>query len=251
MKMKIKSILVFLKSSFLSFIIGLTFISCCLAFEGCQNEDLNTSINLPYLSLPTGINYSKLSEADYIIIGHAIDRLEITRDGLFYKIKQTSGKEINISNELFEFIENTVSHTNNLFYKNRSKLSPIRFKSSSEVTPVSPNDCVARALAYYGCADYVTANSEINTTFGNNGVPIDYFYDVCNFFCAGTNVSPSNISEGSMGNMIIVINDGSSSGHAVNGKYCYNGGVIQYWDPQNNCMGYTTIDNVTHCFVKN
>jgi len=73
---------------------------------------------------------------------------------------------------------------------------------------------------------------------------------VCFNLCqAGHQVIPSNISSGSMNNMIIVISIGSGSYHAVNAQYCNQNSDIIYWDAQNNRSGFWTKTDVKNAFI--
>ena len=82
-----------------------------IGFCGCKKDDLSSASNSDYLELST-YELTLMSENDMNIIGLAIQRLDISsKDGL-YCIKQTSGRQVNISDELFNFIKSGYDHTN-------------------------------------------------------------------------------------------------------------------------------------------
>jgi len=135
--------------------------------QSCSNTELenieNESNDLPYLSLESGVNFSKLSEKDFVIIGNAFERVQISREGLLYRIEQKSGKQVNISSEIFEFIKKSVSTTNVVFKEKTLRLSNTRFKVEGE-TPIEPTktDCLAYAIGYSGAGTtYNEANDMI------------------------------------------------------------------------------------------
>jgi hypothetical protein len=222
--------------------------------QSCSNTELDnieiTSNDLPYLSLEKGTNFSKLSEKDLVIVSQAFERIQISRESFHYTIKQTSGKQVNISTELFEFIIKSVSTTNALFKERTTKLSNVRFKTVSEITQSSQTDCLARAIGYCGGGTtYNEANDMILSNYGNGGVPLSDFLSVCyTLNQAGYEVTPSNISSGPMNKMIIVIRTGSGIGHAVNGMFCNDSGDIIYYDAQNNSTGYCTRSDIISAF---
>jgi hypothetical protein len=138
------------KSEFSIFVIGLATILGSLIFQGCQEDDITTDNGLPYLSVDSKIDLPNLSEQDMYTLQQALGRIEIYRNGGFYKIKQTSGAQINISEELFDFLKNSVAHTNEIFKRDALKLPVPRLKSGQETDlpqDEKRTDCLARAIA--------------------------------------------------------------------------------------------------------
>ena len=85
-----------------------------IGFWGCEKDDLFNTPNSEYLEL-SAYELDLMLEKDMSIIGLAIQRLDISsKDGL-YCIKQTSGRQVNISDELFNFIKSGYDYTNAIF----------------------------------------------------------------------------------------------------------------------------------------
>lgn len=47
---------------------------------------------------------SKMSEKDMEAIGQAIQRLDITKKNGLYQIRQSSGRQVSMSEDLFEYV---------------------------------------------------------------------------------------------------------------------------------------------------
>ncbi|NMB37532.1 MAG: hypothetical protein GX993_05805 [Bacteroidales bacterium] len=124
-----------------------------IAICSCEKQDITNHILTEQLELST-YDISKMSEKDFKLIGKAIQRLDITRDQYgFYTIKQTSGAQINISEELFKFVKAGYEHTNQIIYSDLCSVDST-FLSTKSQYPLPPDDgpknCVAHALAGMG-----------------------------------------------------------------------------------------------------
>ena len=107
------------------FILSLT---CVVMFIGCQKEDTFYELNdrETYLTLSSNVNFDKLTKEDLEIISLAFFRLNIRENeyGLL-EIVQKKGKDINISEELFNYFQSIAESSN------KKIVSEIRFTRSS------------------------------------------------------------------------------------------------------------------------
>lgn len=221
-------------------------------FMGCQKEEDDSSNKLDdksvYLDLPSNTNLKKLTKDNLEIISLAFFRLNIqeNEDGLL-KIMQNNGKCINISTNIFCYLQHIVGNYN------KQILSEIKFtrnilQTRNEIQN-SNTDCVARSLAYATGISYEQIDSWITSTYGNNGVPSDQFYNTMNHFCDnGAQVSlpmfnNMDISFNNSNKYIIVI----GATHAVN-IVAKNGSNIIYHDAQTGQTGICTTPYITHIY---
>lgn len=229
------------------FILSLT---CVVMFIGCQKEDTFYELNdrETYLTLSSNVNFDKLTKEDLEIISLAFFRLNIRENeyGLL-EIVQKKGKDINISEELFNYFQ-SIAESNN-----KKIMSEIRFTRSSistrEEIEITYTDCVARSIVYATGLRYEDVNSWITNTYGSNGVPSNQFYFTMNHFCDnGAQVPLSmfnamDITGDSNNKYVIVIN----GVHAVN-IVAKTGSDILYYDAQTGGYGFCTTPNVTHIY---
>ena len=113
---------------FTTTIVMLLFFSI-IGFWGCEKESLLDSQYEEYLDLET-YEMSKMTAKDMETISQALQRLNISKKNGLYEIKQTSGIQINVSEDLFEYITKSFAHTNKI------------------VSPKSYNDLKVVGLAY-------------------------------------------------------------------------------------------------------
>ena len=229
------------------FILSLTWV---VMFIGCQQEETFYELNdrEAYLALPSNVNFDKLTKEDLKIISLAFFRLDIRENeyGLL-EIVQNKGKDINISEELFDYFQFIDESSN------KKIMSEIRFTRSSirtrEETGNTSTDCVARSIAYATGQKYEDVNSWITDAYGSNGVPSDKFYFAMNHFCDdGAQVSlpmfnDMDIKGDSENKYVIVIN----AAHAVN-VVAKTGSEIMYYDAQADKYGFCTTPSVTHIY---
>jgi len=220
-----------------------------IGFWGCEKESIFESQYTEYLDLET-YEMSKMSVKDMETYGQALQRLNIDKKNGLYRIKQTSGAQVNISEDLFDYITKGFEHTN-VAYKAKSLNSFIpRLKSGNteggNTQPQDSTHCAAYAVAAMGGVGYSTAAAYSDSIYGTGGVPVDsmdsFFY---NFYPNGSSVSPYNLSGGFMGSNMLYFNTSDSTGHAVNGYYYDStNGTILYNDPQTGGQGTIYIQDV-------
>ena len=214
------------------------FLSIVLA--ACQNDNFSDSAydDMQYLSLPEGIGINDLSSSDLETVALALSRVGISEnsDGL-YKIKARSGREVNISENLYRIIVEMTENSNRMIteYASRTRTSLL---SDGEGSYSGPTDCMARAISHALIGtEYDDINSWITSQYGNNGVPYDKFQEVASHFGKGSSVDFSSMRPGPINNCIIVIGGGT---HAVNAvRLSDDGGYVMYKDYQINPYGNT------------
>lgn len=245
MKMKIYKT----KSMILKAIVTVVILTTLTLLQACSNQE-DVKPNLSFLSLKKEINDTKLTLSELEVIAEACKRLEIYRLDGIYKVKHSSGSEVNISNKLFEYVINSINHTNEIYLKTGKRFKSVRFKTSAETSEPPKTDCLARAITrgLAGSETYEDVNEYITDEYGNDGVKLEDFLKACeHFFPNGESVDPSGIEGGSMDNMIIVFTTPDGNAHAVNGTYS-NGSDIIYYDAQNSSSGYCSVNDVVAAF---
>lgn len=241
------------KSNLFTTAVVMLFFFSIIGFWGCEEESEFESQYTEYLDLET-YEMSKMEVKDMEILGQALQRLNIYKKKGRYEISQTSGAQVNISEDLFDYITKGFEHTN-VVYNSKSFSSIIpRLKSGgyegSNGQPIDSTHCASYALAGMGGVNYATAAAYSDNRYGTNGVPADsmasFFY---HFYPNGSSVNPNSLSGGSMGSNMIYFRTSDNIGHAVNGIY-YDAktGNLMYYDPQNGNTGVINISDVVGVF---
>lgn len=171
-----------------------------LFFTGCQNEeDVVNNEELPFLSFNESIDYSCLSLDDQRIIDLAFRRLEFSIENGLFKLKQKSGSEIRVSEDLFHFFEMVVKNSNDCIEFDEIDLSIAKTRSNSESEGSSgQSDCVALTILnviqqFGGTTSYTEVSGKVDAMCGGDGVRVDEVNSVLNVFFYATEVPiPTN-----------------------------------------------------------
>lgn len=234
------------KDKFVCLVCMMSLISL-ISLIGCQQEESFDEVhdNGDYLSLSPNVNYDQLTDTDLEILSKAFIRLDIriNEDGIF-EIIQNSGRNINISEELFNYFLLITEDAN------ENLLSDIHFNRNRVQTRQEGDgpktDCVAWSISYATGLSYGEVNSWITNNYGSNGVRSTDFYSVMNHFNNGAQVPFSmfnSMTITSNKKYVIVLN----FTHAVT-VVAKNGDNIIYHDAQNNKTDICTVSNVTHIY---
>jgi len=218
---------------------------------GCQTDEVVVAFdNYEYLELSNDAdlsNLSSLSIENEKKFSMAFNRITIINEKGLYRLKQSSGKQINISEELFDYFK-AVIETTNKFNAQRFYKRP-RLKDPSEIANnFMTNNCVASAISSTGFSIYSlqALSLIIYTEFGgDNGVPDYNFYNACSKFLTGSATSlPSESEFAARGTAkyIVAARDSVGGGHAGVLNAVSNSGYI-YFDSI-----VTESSNVTHVF---
>ena len=230
------------KTNLFNAFILLLFSLSIIGFGGCERESIiKPSTQSEFLELSTYDDYSRLSPEDMDKFMEATGRVHVSLNNGSYQIKETLGAEVNISQQLFEYIKRAYDRTNNLFLSrnsNSSKLSTLRLKTSSfEDSGSGPKtDCMAHAISHISgtTTTYSAANTYYVATYGTDGVPSDKFHEACTHFVSGTTGTTSLLTQGANTNAILVLSV-AGGGHAVNAEfYSTTYGTLTYRDYQSN-----------------
>lgn len=226
--------------------LGKTFLMLLLlsviSSSGCDLNNITGNSQFDYLTLDS-YEFSDMSEKDIKTVFQAIERLDISSKNGLYHIKQTSGAQVDISEELFKFIKSGFNHTNEINLRSSfiPKI-PIVKTSSVEVDP--PTDCVAWSLYGMGGVSYSTANQWIVNNYGTRGVPSTAMDSVVQHFYPRATPATS-LNGGVQGNALIFYHNANGSGHAVNAKYYdANSGILWYKDNQTGEEGLMNADTL-------
>ncbi len=228
-----------------------------IGFVGCERENVAESQFPEYLDLKT-YEMSKMSVEDMETIGQALQRLDISKQNGLYQIQQSSGAQVNISEDLFDHIAKGFEHTNKIYsHRSFNKLIP-RLKSSDTEGETAAQDstyCVSHAVAALGGVSYEDAAAYSDSTYGEGGVPdssMASFFS--HYYPNGTSVNPDSLNGGFMGNNVLWFKTSDTTGHAVNGSY-YDESTGNIWfnDPQekdpNKSSGIIHISEVEGIYV--
>jgi hypothetical protein len=146
------------------FFLGGMILACMISIgifmQSCSQEDMS---ELPYLEINPDI--SKFSESDLNILQMARERMDkhvVLKDG-YFQTSLTTGKQINISENLFDIFIASMNQTNAEIYENpillnpQDMLRPIRLKSGPEIQP-GTNGVELRWYGYDAYLNNTTAN---------------------------------------------------------------------------------------------
>lgn len=210
--------------------IGITIYGSCSAdedFWGFDEEYISTENTRAekmdmseYLTLST-YDFKKWEKEDWDTFIKASIRLTVSvqKDG-HYLICEKSGKEVNISEELYNTIKQGYNNSNKLIAQN-SKRIPRRKSSSNESNnPVnSPQtDCVGEAIAHYLNIDTQYVNdslAKVFPTYAQNGIHRDSLLDAVKLFKRNAS-KQSKFVESDPVNTTYIDGIAAISGHAVN-----------------------------------
>lgn len=165
----------------------------CHIFIGCQQQvdDFGMKSVLPYLSIEGDFDNLNLSENEIKILFEALGRMTVEeKDGL-YQLKEKSGAEINISEELYKFFSEKIEYENQMLISAPLVYSRPRTRTIEEYgDDKEPTDCVAYTIAdvleHYGITDsFDGVSSWIDDKYGENGVPGGSYYEVMNHYFIG------------------------------------------------------------------
>lgn len=235
------------KSNLFTTTVVMLFFFSIIGFWGCEKENLFESQYAEYLDLES-YEMSKMSEKDMETIGQAIQRLNITKNNGLYQIKQRSGRQFNMSEDLYEFVTDGFEHTNSISRpKSFNNLIPRLKSGNPENNNSQPSDttyCVAHALAGMGGATFENVKALMDSLGYSNGVPPAALDSIVYRLYPNARKSNSSTQSGTLNNAFIWYPTSDSTGHAVNGIHQW-GNAIMYYDHQNNRQGIITTDSLS------
>jgi len=237
------------KSNLFTTTVVMLFFFSIIGFWGCEKESIFESQYTEYLDLET-YEMSKMSVKDMETYVQALQRLNIDKKNGLYRIKQTSGAQVNISEELFKYITKGFKRTNEIFApKTVNNLIPRLKSGSTEGDGTQPSDsthCVAYSLAGMGGVSLNNAIAYLDSLGYSNGVPPSALDSVVYHFYPNARKSNSVTQGGSLNNAFIWYPTSDTTGHAVNGMfYDSNSGYVLYNDYQNNQMLPIQADSIS------
>lgn len=212
----------------------------------CENLD-SQSKYLPYLHIES-FDTSKMTNKDLKTISEAIKRLDIisTKYGVCI-IGQSRGKDVNISEELYKFIEENLNYTNEFVKKQHTTKSIPQDNENKRDSTF----CVAHALAGMGGVTFNEVKNYIIDNYGYNGVPSFAIDSVVYHFYPSAKSFNCSVGGGAMDNSFIYFQTSDSTGHAVNGFfYDKETNYILYKDLQSNRTGIIHRDSCMQIYTK-
>lgn len=231
------------KSNLFATSIFMLLIFITIGFLGCEQENLFPKSYSEYLDLDS-YELSEMSANDLKTIGLALQRLDITFENGLYQIKQFSGAQVNISEELYEYVIKGFDFTNKVARPKSVKGSGPRLKSGY-ADPPDTTYCVAYAIAGMGDFDFSKVYNYIDSIWGSQGVPASEVNSAVLYFYPNSTPYTGPTEGGMMNGAFMWYPTSDSTGHAVNGVYYdANTGYIMYSDDQNNTTGIVSKDSV-------
>nr|WP_302828847.1 hypothetical protein [uncultured Bacteroides sp.] len=224
-------------------LISMLLLEICFFVVSCQQDEaLNLEIkrDCSYLSVDLLKLPDNMSKEEMTNLGKAYYRLDIIEEeGLFY-IKQKSGVEINISEELFQYFVTLIKEMNNRFVMEKIELMLPRTRTNDEGSNGGRNDCVAHTvtavLSSFGRSTSVgDVSGWIEGQYGNDGVPFNEMSNVLNhYFRANSVPIPMGYTHDFANpvNQLIGVLENEGSAHAVT-IIAVNGSTVFYRDDQN------------------
>ncbi|MDR2643927.1 MAG: hypothetical protein LBC74_14190 [Planctomycetaceae bacterium] len=245
-----------------------------LCMMSCQSDDEvteNTNDYTTYLSISKADfdlsrDWVNLSEADKNTFIEAKKRMGITfeKNGIA-KTKWTSGSQINISDELFGYFIDYIAHTNKVTKKlNLLKWKTPRLKDGIELDyppTVRANNCVIQSLYYvlqqFGAGTGAYSLGAIDTwVYSNNYYEYSLEYGwgasttpVLSHYLNGTYVNISYLTNPTASYQYILILPGPPVHVVVFNNFDPSYGIVNYYDPQNNCTGSVALDMVMYTYM--
>lgn len=162
----------FRKASMISALVVIVIAAGILA--GCQKEEIVN--DMPYLEISSDI--SNLTESDIKILGLAKERIEkyVNSENGIFELTVNSAKQINVSEELFEYFKNTIKQANLLVQKEGYVISGSRLIKKDRLIPrlKSGNENGSSynsgiELTWYGMAIHIS-HSDVSHFANENGI---------------------------------------------------------------------------------
>ena len=129
-----------------------------------KTEKILPSSDFEYLDMSSFDDPYLLSIEDVTTFCEALERFDFYSDNGILKYSAASAKMINISERLYNYINELISKGND----------PLTRTST-------PNDCVARSLTLWGCS-YQEINDYIIEQYGDDGVPSNMVFNLIKHF---------------------------------------------------------------------
>jgi hypothetical protein len=212
-------------------------ISVCSCSRSEQRLDSNIEQE-EYLELSSYDNVHLMSVEDIYSFGKALNRFGLYVDGNELKYRAKSAEDINISPELFIYIEELI------------KKEAIKTRTNG-----GPSDCVAKSLALWGGASYETINAYIVSEYGNDGVPADEVLNVIRHFYPNAqphypDTNDVDFSTDVMTTVGVMYTSSQYSLHMVNISDIDSLGNVTYYDAQNNVIDINTTSDYSVFYTK-
>ncbi|MCM1504591.1 MAG: hypothetical protein NC127_05295 [Muribaculum sp.] len=199
----------------------------------CQQESvLDTTADLPYLSLPENADFNNLSDDEKEIICMAYPRMGIheNKDGLF-ELTVRSGHQVNVSENIYMYYVKMIDDSNDYYFSNLI-ISRSDLLDNSESSSMQTN-CMAYAISYATKRPFVEVNQALADAYpdySTNGIHMDQFYNAAEMFngpSGGKRIDKTEfnnyITQNFNGKCIVEILD-MTGRHAINAYNIYQGG---------------------------
>lgn len=229
------------------YIVTLLILFSLFPFIGCQQDELDRNDNSSFLSLGENPDYSALSKNEMKILRTAFQRLEIEIKNDCFYMRQISGAEVHISEDLFLYFKKALEKSNAMIENSEIVLSLPRTRSYEEGGSSNRrSDCVACAVVSMlnkrgRSVSLGDVSAWIESQYGYDGVP-DYAFKTVldHYFYGGEIMVPVNTNL-YYDDIIAVMGTSDGGAHAFTLQGVNNGYFIGF-DDQN---GYSFVQPIT------
>lgn len=242
-------------------LIGILFI--LITFFGCSNDVNNTPVSFSkYLTINHGIECKTLSKSEQKTLYKAFSRLDVctTEDG-FIVLNTKSGKDINISENIYNYYKDIIGS----FNKNVGINIRTRFYFSNDSTATGDMElevdsagcllyCIQDVMNSFG--KYIPyeeiKQNLINHNLYDNGVAAEDAYKALGLYFKVNRANPPYDEQNVQGRHYIMsiwqdIQNEERQYHAVE-YLASNKGVVIYYDPQRGCNGVCDMNQIFQFF---
>lgn len=203
-------------------------VTACTSDEWFGLDDTNSeypqttraSLNEEFLDVEE-TSIQKFTHKDWETFIKASTRLTVSvqKDGQ-YLICEKTGKEVNISDKLFNFIKQSYENSNKVIAQNSIRIPRKKRSATESNNPTGSThfDCVGEAIAHYLTIDVSDVNdslSRVFPTYAQNGIHRDSLLDAVKLFKPDAS-KQSKFVESDPVNITYINGVAAISGHAVN-----------------------------------
>ncbi|MCH5216257.1 MAG: hypothetical protein J1F10_04900 [Muribaculaceae bacterium] len=211
-------------------------------FFSCSEENysgVQEGSKFPYIELPESVDFKNLAPEELNTLIKASSRIIfIENEEGYLELLSKNGKEINISENIYQYFNRIVDNTNRYVISLRNIGARKRLLTRDGIDGyTNMHDCVAWAIVRATGTSYTEVSQYLTNTYGTGGVNRSDWSDALNHFGNAAHINDFNntIPRGErLGeSYVIFIKNQDGSAHAVNGFFRDANGVFICHDYQN------------------
>lgn len=138
-------------------------------YDSGYNDVFDLNDSFEYLEMSDYNAGQNINDSDFSILCKAEERLTVVMTKNGYKIKQKNGKAVNISQQLYNYIEDNYEHLNYLMGYSKMTKAFKRKKTGNREGEgsLTESDCVGYSIAYALEKDFSFVDSELKGRFAD------------------------------------------------------------------------------------